>query len=73
MAGLPKKYAKMGFKRGWAAYKRSKRSRSPARRTTKNKVVRTARKRSYRRTYRRARTAGGSMKPIIDGLIPDCF
>ena len=26
MAGLPKKYAKMGFKKGWAAYKRSKKS-----------------------------------------------
>ena len=35
--GLPKKYAKMGFKRGWAAYKRTKgkgrtKRRSPRRR-----------------------------------------
>lgn len=26
MAGLPKKYAKMGFKKGWAAFKRSRKS-----------------------------------------------
>lgn len=27
------------------------------------------RRRSYRKAYSRARTGGGSMKPIIDGLI----
>ena len=24
MSGLPKKYAKLGFKKGWRAYKKSK-------------------------------------------------
>lgn len=37
MAGLPKKYAKMGFKEGWKAYKKAKRSRSrPKSRSTRN-------------------------------------
>ena len=62
--GLPKKYAKMGFKKGWAAYKRSKRS-TPA----KRKVGNMAKRRSYRRTVRRARSFGGGMKPIIDGVL----
>lgn len=37
MAGLPRKYAKMGFAKGWKAYKASKRKsiRSPARKTAK--------------------------------------
>lgn len=41
--GLPKRYAKMGFKKGWKAYKRSKRKS----RKGGYKVAR--RKRSYRR------------------------
>jgi len=68
MAGLPKKYAKMGFKKGWAAYKRSKAA--PRRRTSKKKVVKMARRRrSYRRAVGRARGGGGSFKPIIDGFL----
>jgi hypothetical protein len=36
MAGLPKKYAKMGFKKGWAAYKKTKGSKSKStKRTTR--------------------------------------
>jgi len=31
--GLPKKYAKMGFKKGWKAFKAAKRNRSKPRRT----------------------------------------
>jgi len=74
LAGLPRKYAKMGFKRGWAAYKRSKRSRTPTRRRSYNVRTRpmARRRRSYtrsRKVYRRARTGGGSFKPIIDGII----
>lgn len=42
MAGLPKKYAKMGFKKGWAAYKKTKRTstRKPSgkRKSTKTKA-----------------------------------
>jgi len=69
--GLPKKYAKMGFKRGWAAYKKSKRTttRRTYARPTKRKVRPMARRRSYKRTYRRARSFGGGMKPVIDGLM----
>lgn len=67
--GLPKKYAKMGFKRGWAAYKRSKRTaRSPSRvktRSYKKRRVSVAKK----RYYRRARYGGGKYKPLIDGAI----
>jgi len=58
----------MGFKKGWAAYKRSKRS-TPAKRKVGNMAKR---RRSYsraRRVYRRARSSGGSMKPIIDGAL----
>lgn len=43
--GLPKKYAKMGFKKGWKAYKASKRSGS--RRTYRPK---TTKRRSYKRS-----------------------
>jgi len=68
--GLPRKYAKMGFKKGWAAYKRANRTTTRTRRpSTKRKVVRVARRRNYRRRIGRARTAGGSFKPIIDGLL----
>jgi len=66
--GLPKKYAKMGFKKGWAAYKKARRT--PVRRKTTRRKGRTmARRRTYRRKARRAYTARGGMKPIIDGLI----
>lgn len=48
MPGLPKKYARMGFKKGWRAFKASKK-------TTKTKNVKNlARK---KRTYRRRRRA----------------
>jgi hypothetical protein len=49
--GLPAKYAKMGFKRGWRAYKASKRGGS-APRKVKTKTVR--RRKSYSRRGRRA-------------------
>lgn len=52
MAGLPKKYAKMGFKRGWAAFKRSRSSSNSRKRTTKKM----AKRRSIRRST-------GGLKP----------
>lgn len=66
--GLPRKYAKMGFKKGWAAYKRSK---GTTRRstTTRRRRPTMARRRSYKKIYRRARSGGGSFKPIIDGVL----
>jgi hypothetical protein len=50
MAGLPKKYAKMGFKKGWAAYRRSK---SGGRKRTASRKARpmARRKRTSRRRY----------------------
>ena len=50
--GLPKKYAKMGFKRGWAAYKKSRRG-------TKRRSSTTTRRRSPRRTRRAKPIKGG--------------
>lgn len=63
--GLPKKYAKMGFKRGWTAYKKAQGKTSTARR----KPVRTAPKR--RNNNRRVRRTKGKLmtKPFVDGLI----
>jgi hypothetical protein len=59
MAGLPKKYAKMGFAKGWKAYRAAKRKRkSPAKpkrkTTTRRRTQPMARK---RKTSRRRRTA----------------
>jgi len=65
--GLPSKYAKMGFKKGWREYKKTKRS--PVKRTTTRRSKPMARRRSYRKIYRRARGGGGKYKPIIDGLL----
>ena len=45
--GLPKKYAKMGFAKGWREFKKAKRKRG----TRKGQVRKTAR-RAYRRTAR---------------------
>ena len=68
--GLPKKYARMGFKRGWAAYKRAQRKparkRTARRKTTKKRRYNMARRKKY---YRRARYGGGKYKPMIDGLL----
>lgn len=66
--GLPRKYAKMGFKKGWAAYKRTK-SPTVRRRPTVRKSRPMARRRSYRKVYRAARGGGGKFKPIIDGFL----
>jgi len=48
MAGLPKKYAKMGFKKGWIAYKRTKKSSSSIK-VRKYKRSKTMTKKSYKR------------------------
>ena len=65
--GLPRKYAKMGFKKGWAAYKRTKRQ--PVRRRPTVRSKQPMARRSYRKVYRRARSGGGSFKPLIDGAL----
>ena len=61
--GLPKKYAKMGFAKGWKEYKKSKkrnRSKSLSTKTTKKNTM--AKK---KKTYRRR----GSSKKFTDLLI----
>lgn len=69
--GLPKKYAKMGFKKGWAAYKKTKRR--PATRTrttTRRRNTRGKRKMARRRkTYRRYSRRASGFNPIIKGII----
>lgn len=58
MAGLPKKYAKMGFKKGWRAYKASKRKTSYSAPVRRKKVTksRTRTMPKKRKTTRRAKT-----------------
>jgi len=65
--GLPKKYAKMGFKKGWAAYKkvRGTTRRKPTTRG-KTRVRRTGRKTMAKRKYTRR---SNSMGPIINGVL----
>ena len=53
MAGLPKQYARMGFSRGWRAYKAS---RSAPR---KVKVKTMAKRRGFKRTFRSAARRSG--------------
>ena len=60
MAGLPKKYAKMGFKKGWAAFKASKKTRS---KPTTRKVKPVARRKRARATPKRRRV-GRKIKHI---------
>jgi len=67
--GLPKKYAKMGFKKGWAAYKKSKRTTRTTSRRKPRQVKKTMARRRYKRAARRAYGARGGMKPIMDGAI----
>ena len=51
--GLPKKYAKMGFKKGWRAFKAAKRTTQRRRSTRKGGVRKTARRAYVRKTNRR--------------------
>ena len=45
--GLPKKYAKMGFKKGWRAFKATKRATTRRRRSTRKGGVRKTARRAY--------------------------
>ena len=45
--GLPKKYAKMGFKKGWRAFKATKRATTQRRRSTRKGGVRKTARRAY--------------------------
>jgi len=63
MAGLPKKFAKLGFKKGWKAFKMSKS------RTTSTKVKRTMAKRAKIRTYGKRNTMSGDVALIAGSMI----
>jgi len=62
MAGLPKKYAKMGFKKGWKAYKATKS-------TKKITKVRTVAKKAKRRTYKKKTNNNSMMNSFLGKLI----
>lgn len=58
MAGLPRKYAKMGFAKGWRAYKSSKKTTKTTAKTAGSAKM--ARRR-YRKLARRSRRSSSSM------------
>jgi len=68
MAGLPRKYAKMGFKKGWKAYRASKgktkKKASPSPAKKGKPMVRRRARKAYRK-FARSRT---NTIPLIDGL-----
>ena len=73
MAGLPKKYAKMGFKKGWAAYKRdkgsSRRKRNPSK--PRSGGGRVAKKRGFlslNTIYRFARLGAFAAPGVVEAI-----
>lgn len=56
MSGLPKRYARMGFAKGWKAYRASQSSSTPKRAA---KVTRMAKRRKYRGFARKAARRAG--------------
>ena len=54
MTGLPRKYAKMGFKKGWAAYRRTHKSTT----TKKTTRAKTMARRKYKRAAPRRKASG---------------
>ena len=75
MAGLPKKYAKMGFKKGWRAYKATKRK-SPTKKRGGGKVAkrmttrRPAAKRAPTRRKAARRPARKSIRRRVASALP---
>lgn len=70
MAGLPKKYAKMGFKRGWAAYRRSKSKPRTASRTSRPRKVKTMARRRYGRRRGGHRSKSIGIVPTVTTILP---
>lgn len=60
MAGLPKKYAAMGFKAGWAAYRRRK---------TTNRKVSTMAKRKHHKSSKSSVTMGNAIKVLTGAAL----
>lgn len=72
--GLPRQYAKMGFKRGWAAYKKTKRNPVRSRPIVRGRTMARRRGRRFtraRKTYSKARGFGGGgiVGNVLDGVI----
>jgi len=70
MAGLPKKYAKMGFKKGWKAYKGT-RARPTSRRTSTRKIRRVstmARRKTSRKSYGKKDIFSYIKKPVVGAV-----
>ena len=66
--GLPKKYAKMGFKKGWRAFKASKRS-TQRKRTTRTGGVRRTARRAYKNNPKRSNyMKKGIPHPSVTGM-----
>jgi len=65
--GLPKKYARMGFKKGWRAFKATKRSTQRKRTTRKGGVRKTAR-RAYKNNPKRRNMKKGIPHPSVTGM-----
>ena len=65
MAGLPKKYAKMGFKKGWRLFKASKTK-------TKRKTQKVKTMAKKRRTTKKAKSLSKGEK-VLRGLVPVGF
>jgi hypothetical protein len=67
--GLPKKYAKMGFKKGWRAFKASKRATNRKRSTRAGGVRKTARRAYVRKNNPKRRSMRKSIPhPSITGM-----
>ena len=62
MSGLPKKYAKMGFKKGWAAYKKAKKGGATKRKPSKGKSSTARRRKATVARKRRSTKRRGSRK-----------
>jgi len=75
MAGLPKKYAKMGFKKGWKAYKALK---SKAPKATRKKTATKAKMAEKRKSYKKSKKApqsmmGGFVGKLITKALPVAY
>ena len=69
MAGLPRKYAKMGFKKGWAAYRKKRKAPKTSKKRTAKKASPMVRRRGRaRRAVRRFARARSKTIPVVDVL-----
>ena len=65
--GLPKKYAKMGFKKGWRAFKAAKRT-TQRKRTTRTGGVRKTARRAFKNNPKRRNMKKTIPHPSVTGM-----